>query len=1308
MAQSSGGVVRGSNSSSIPNFSLLNRDGYSSWKFKMRNYLMHEDLWEAIEGYPQGHNIPADTLCKLDKKALTKICLTLDGSAITQVRSARTAAEAWHALQYAYEDKGMGRRLYLERRLYRYCLSDFPNIESYINAVMATVHDLSDIGKTIEDTSVAAILLGGLTSRFEPLIMALENSNQTVTTELVKGKLLNEMSKSQDLTKIDSALRSRDVKPRKAKKPIICYDCNEPGHKRPDCPLKKKAKKKAQEAASLVALGTSGNVSEGYWTIDSGATQHMTSRLEWFENLRSTKSNQEITIANGTKIDVGGIGDISIGTNSSVNKVNDVIYVPSLNSNLISVYKAVEKGFSVLFDKNGCNFFNSDTFSFVGDSILHGSPYRGLYKLDCTVNMPRDVAYDVHSDSASRYQLWHKRLGHLCRIGMNQLRNSHVGVEFTEIDKQSCVACVEGKQARKPFKKVVYKQATSLLELVHSDVCGPMTDTSFQGNKYALLFVDDYTRFIFIYFISSKTEVKEKFCHFQSLLERQTGAKVKAVRTDNGGEYVNHDLSEHFRANGIVHQTTVVYSPQQNGVAERTIRSVVEKARSMLAQSSLSKVYWEDAVQTSVYLKNRSPHRALNNLTPFEKFYNRKPNLSHLRVFGCRALIHVPECQRKKLDMKAVECIFVGYSDDPNSYMFRDAEYPRRFTKSRDVTFFEDCFTGLKNNKNDNPCTMSPVHEQINRSVEFPVPVSEEHVLPEVTPHSIDKTSDMSQEEFHDASADPLLGTKSDFQSETEEIENCPVTEERRYPSRDRKPPDYYSYNTCVQNSEPQTYFEAMRDDDADNWKLAMNNEYDSLMKFNTWKLVDRPKRKIIPCKWVYKVKTDEHGNITRYKARLVIKGFNQVEGVDYHETFSPVVRHSSLRTLFALAAEMDLKMHQFDVDTAFLNGDLEEEVFMHQPQGFVKKGDEDKVCLLQKSLYGLKQAPRAWNIKLYQTLTEIGFNRLSTEPCVYKKLLGSEIIILAVFVDDVIVFYKNDTSLVNVKNDLQKYFSLKDLGPLKYYLGLNIDSNAGKIRINQKTYISSLLKKFALENAKEFNTPLANSKLAADVEGKELNYDYQQIIGCLMYLAVNTRPDIAFAASYLSQFNHKCGKTHFLAAKRVLQYLKHTIDYSIVYKKTGQLLEGSADADWANCTSDRRSYTGYCFRLADGPVSWASKKQPTVALSSTEAEYMALTEAAKEAIYLRSFISQVCGTQYPTITLQSDSQSAQNLAYNPVHHGRTKHIDTKFHFIREKVTDGVIRLKFVRSSDMSADVLTKCLGKTAHLRCIQGIGLVS
>lgn len=262
---------------------------------------------------------------------------------------------------------------------------------------------------------------------------------------------------------------------------------------------------------------------------------------------------------------------------------------------------------------------------------------------------------------------------------------------YKSVNKKNYIACVEAKQARKPFKKIDHSKATSLLELVHCDLFGPMSEVSLQGNRYGLILVDDFSRMIFVYFLASKADVKEKFKSFQSFVERQTGAKIKIVRTDNGTEFVNQDLSSHFSSCGIVHQTTVPHSPQQNGIAERTIRFVIEKARSMLAGSFLSKSYWQDAVQTAVYLKNRSPHRALGgSLTPFERWYNVKPNLAHLKVFGCRALVHVPSCERKKLDLKAKEFIFVGYSEHVNSYLFRDAQVPKRLVKARDVTFFED------------------------------------------------------------------------------------------------------------------------------------------------------------------------------------------------------------------------------------------------------------------------------------------------------------------------------------------------------------------------------------------------------------------------------------------------------------------------------------------------------------------------------------------------------------------------------------------------------------------------------------------
>ncbi|KAG6451136.1 hypothetical protein O3G_MSEX006950 [Manduca sexta] len=474
---------------------LKNRERYAIWKFKMRMLLIHEELWSTVSGYADDDKTPPEVRFRNDQKALSKICLTVDGGAITHVRTATTAKIAWDALQTAFEDKSLGRKLALERKLYRYTLSDFADLESYIIAITTTAQDLADIGKKIEDSSLAAIILGGLTSRYEPLIMALEHSNIEVTSEMVKTKLLSEMSRE---TERDvPALRSLH------KKGIICYKCRKPGHKSPNCPLKKDKpsfvynKKEAKRETGLVVNNEEERVTNSKqvitemslsaleskdfnrWIVDSGATVHITPRADWFINYRPIDGGT-ITVANGEKLAAIGVGDVSIDTNNGVCRISDVVHVPRLNCNLLSVKQVVEKGFLVNFDKNGCNFYKTDDVSYLNNAAFHGSYSGGLVHLDCSVRLPQNIAYIVNSE-LSKFQLWHKRLGHLCRIGMDLLRKGlAVGVKYVEVDKEPCIPCIEGKQARKPFKRLKYKRATSALELVHTDVCGPMSTTSFK------------------------------------------------------------------------------------------------------------------------------------------------------------------------------------------------------------------------------------------------------------------------------------------------------------------------------------------------------------------------------------------------------------------------------------------------------------------------------------------------------------------------------------------------------------------------------------------------------------------------------------------------------------------------------------------------------------------------------------------------------------------------------------------------------------------------------------------------------------
>jgi hypothetical protein len=548
--------------------------------------------------------------------------------------------------------------------------------------------------------------------------------------------------------------------------------------------------------------------------------------------------------------------------------------------------------------------------------------------------------------------------------------------------------------------------------------------------------------------------------------------------------------------------------------------------------------------------------------------------------------------------------------------------------------------------------------------------------------------------------------------TESESV-NGNAQEARRYPKRERKPKDmgpFQVYNV-VHNHDytPTSVFEALSGEEKDLWEKAMKEEYLSFKENDAWTLVDLPKgAKPVKSKWVFKIKRDSNGDISKYKARLVAKGFTQKYGIDYTETFSPVVRTSTLRMLMAIATELDLDIHHLDFSTAFLNGELKETVYMQQPEHFVVPGREDKVCLLKRSIYGLKQSSRMWNEKINQVLTSLNFKRLSSEPCVYHRNDSSKICIIALYVDDLYLFCSNETEKLHLIERLMSTFKMKDLGPAQHILGMRMKRGIDCLRLDQSVYIQNILEKFQMTDCKPVQTPLeVGVFLEKEKSGCDEAYPYQALIGSLMYLAVNCRPDIAHAVSYLSQFNCCYGSTHWKAVKRVLRYLKGTIDLAIEYKKTGSLdVEAYVDADWANDKEDRRSYTGFIFKLAGGPISWESRKQRTVALSSTEAEYMALSDGAKEAMFLKNILLELFGKK-DAIVIYNDNQSAQKLSVNHMLNRRTKHIDIRNHFIRDAVTKGDIILKYQPTDEMPADILTKGVPGPRHRELVELIGII-
>jgi len=494
-------------------------------------------------------------------------------------------------------------------------------------------------------------------------------------------------------------------------------------------------------------------------------------------------------------------------------------------------------------------------------------------------------------------------------------------------------------------------------------------------------------------------------------------------------------------------------------------------------------------------------------------------------------------------------------------------------------------------------------------------------------------------------------------------------------------------------------------------WRRAMEEELRSIEENRTWTLTELPQgQRAIGLKWVFKVKRDEHGAVVRHKARLVVKGYAQRHGIDYDEVFAPVARMEAVRLLLALAAHEGWEVHHMDVKTAFLNGDLQEEVFVEQAPGFAQAGQEHKVYRLHKALYGLHQAPRAWNQKLDDKLGVLGFKKCLSEHAIYCRGAGSERLVVGVYVDDLIITGASCNSIKKFKAQMTEIFKISDLGLLTYYLGIEVKQGVEGITLCQGSYASKILEKAGMLECNACDVPMqAKLKLSRDSDSPRVDAtEYRSLVGSLRYL-VNTRPDLAFSVGYVSRFMEEPHEDHLAAVKHILRYIAGTRDWGLKYvrKKGDQpALIGFSDSDLAGDIDSRKSTTGIIFFLGESPISWQSAKQKVVALSSCEAEYIAAATAACQGVWLARLLSEILDSVVIKPVLRVDNKSTISLVKNHVHHDRSKHIDTRFHLIREYAHNGQIEVSFIRTDEQLGDVLTKPLCKSKFLELCTKIGL--
>lgn len=1296
--------------SKLPAISKLDRTNYATWRVVAKSILRERDLWEVIEGDEEGQQ-ETDGLLRKEMQAFDVIVQLVTSEVIPYLTGMESGSDAWRRLQQVFGKTSIMAQMNLERDFWK---KEFMggSMRDHLEELRNMSLLMAEGGNPIVDRRLAMKMICSLPKEYDQVASSLQALGADLTSYEVMARLTEEEERRNIVgeAKDESALLTRkksfEAKPSTKG---ACHYCGKFGHFKREC-RKRIADEEKERPTKEAAWMTAGGQITDEWFLDSGATSHMVRDKRVMVDVHEIQT-EELTVADGTQIKGMARGSVNIklvSTRSYV-QLRDVLWVPGLQQNLLSVKRITETGNAVIF-RNGVAEVRDTNGMVVARAVACGR----LYKMDVEVCNGRALAVK----EGTQTELWHARLGHLGYDGLQQLSSMVDGVSGSfESTGKPCHACLSGKQVRLPVPAVRGIRTSRVLQLVHTDVCGAGV-TTLSGFKYFVSFTDDYSRRTHIFLMRRKNEALQKFQEYRAIVEKKHDTKIQllslegkdnreieGIRSDNGGEFTSVEFKEYLQKNGIQHELTAPYTPQQNGVAERLNRTLMERVRSMLFASGLSDRYWGEALLTATYLKNRSPTKVLNDKTPEEMWSGRKPNLAHLRVFGCTAFVHVPKGVGSKLMSRTKRCIFLGYDTIDFSYRLLDID-KNCIIRSRNVVFDESSFPAREEG--------APGRERKHDSEEIVLEESAEQAVVEAP--SVDPAPCVDLGE----GVNNNIHNEENGDTEDDPIEDAQRVRRPAGPRRDadffyRDDPEYYAgvdaqelqqFALIIQDQredleEPTSYEEALASPQRQQWIQAMKEEFDSLKLNDTWELTQLPKgRECISTKWVFKIKRGHDGEVNRFKARLVARGFSQKKGLDYFETFAPVVKLTSVRFLLALIAHWDLEAIQLDVETAFLNGKLDAEVYVVQPEGFYDHSQPTAVCKLKRTLYGLKQSPRAWYQKFRGTLVMIGFVECSADCGLFIYKDGvNRFVILALYVDDLLLASNSKELLQVIKEKLMAEYKMKDAGDLHWLLGLGIQRNrqSRTVHVQQTQYALSCLRKFGMIDSNPVATPMEAIRLQ-QVQGGEktdgLQQKYRSVLGALMYLMIGTRPDIAFAISCLSQFCSCPSQEHWNAVKRILRYLKGTVSAGITYSgKDPLIVTGYCDSDFASSTSDRKSVGAYVFVCEGGAISWNSHKQRTVAVSTTEAEYMALSQASREAIWIQRLANDLTVTM-DSMIIMCDNASAICLARNPVQHSRTKHIDVHYHFVRQQVQEEKLQVQHVPTDQQLADLLTKPLPK--------------
>jgi transposase InsO family protein len=1352
----------------------LTEDNFFTWVVEAEAALAVKGLWSVIEEDEEFRALDAKAQRKKQQEARGYLILFISQSVRERVIAEPTPKKMWEKLYERFSQKTDERKASLIEQLTSAEQKRDESVAAFVARVETLQRRLKEgHNEAVSDSVLMGILLKGISSKFGQTIEALrclENLKlETVKDKLIaadermwnsgegsrdsggqvnyaKGDQGSKQGSGRDSRRCYSCgkvghvakyCRQKTSKDGRGEKK--CYECGLRGHLAKDCPQRKGGDANGAASSSGTALLVTASVNVGSYDLkpgkvllDTGATHHMCHDSCCFTSLRPS-SVSSVECGGGEKHRVLGQGIVTLRGSAGVITMHDVLLVPTLKVHLFSWPAASRKGAQLRGLGNVLEVIHHCR------TVLRACAENGLFVLEGLFQSVIDIDSSGfvpvgRAHVAASVDVWHQRLGHVSYPILQKMQSVPV-VTGMKVEgsvpecSTTCDVCFEGKQARLPFH-ASESESCRPLELVHSDVIGKMPCKSIGGNQYVLTIIDDYSRYSEIVCLKSKGDVASALWDVLTKWERQTGQKVKVVRTDGGTEYLG-SLREKFRETGILHQKSTRYTPQQNGRAERLNRTLLEKTRCFMFQAKVPAEFWGEAVLTANHVRNLVPSNA-GKKTPYELFTGSVPDLSQLRVFGCCAFVQVPAKLRNKLDKRSLKGILVGYEDGRKAWRVLCPSGNGRWDLqvSRDVQFVEhvrgaealkeyvnaaETFdVGVWTVGSEDP----PVAEQSEESAVVQEAAASELGLDGNTQlDQVVAEQVMNEEQEHDS------GDLSDREGVVEQgVEQTEIMQpHRRRTTRVTSQPDRFdpaAYTTAAGSSseyrpdvltdEPKTLQEVQTRPDAELWKQAMTEELKALAEKGVYEYVDKPAHKTpLPAKWVFKIKRDERGAIEKYKARLVAKGFMQKPGVDYDEVFAPASSLVTLRLLLSIATQKDFDIHQLDVKTAFLNGVLTEEVYLRPPEGFEDK--QGKVWLLKKALYGLKQAAQAWHATLKNRLATIGLKPSESDPCLYVSLASTEKTYVLIHVDDALIVGPS-AAVLDVKSRIASLFEVHDLGEASMFLGLEIvrDRKKGTLWLGQSQYAAKKLAQFGMTESNSRVTPLdANQQLGPTGESLKGAVPYSEAVGSLLYLAVCTRPDLSHSVGMLSRFVGDPKDCHWHAVKSIMRYLRGTVKLGIMFQKGGGGLIGYSDSDYGGDLVKRRSTSGYVFLNAGGAILWGSKLQVTVATSTCEAELIAGAKAIKEALWLRKLMADVCG-RFLAVKLLMDNQSALTLVKNPAAGAQTrsKHVDVQYNFARHRVITGDIDAQYVRTQYMIADVFTKQLAGPMYRTHRENMGM--